>query len=380
MLGLVMKSNRTYLFVSYTDFANGRLTGGHRRFLELANGLQRDSRVVVVSPVAPQLHKGINLTHYQIDLVKSDILPKHIQGAMSIRKALKGVSEVTTCDYAISFNPVHTLLLNNGGAKNIVSLFREDLIGYMNAIGASGGKKLYSQIQETLAVKVSDLIIVQCESDRKNLIERNKKHCRDIESKLCVQVNNADASWMGGHGFRTGFLYREVPEILFVGDFSNERKGHKELLLAAVELLSQGYRFKLLIAGDGRDLELYRSQYGQYDEISFLGRVDDVQSLLARADFMVVPSRIDSCPNTVLEALNLGVPVYGANTGGIPDLIQREEWMFAPDAGAIACFVADLLKTRRFEKDAVVQQERRKTLTFDWPRAVQEQITRFFRH
>jgi glycosyltransferase involved in cell wall biosynthesis len=44
-----------------------------------------------------------------------------------------------------------------------------------------------------------------------------------------------------------------------------------------------------------------------------------------RAKICVVPSRSDSFPLVVLEALASGTPVVGANVGGIPELIVEGE-------------------------------------------------------
>jgi glycosyltransferase involved in cell wall biosynthesis len=104
----------------------------------------------------------------------------------------------------------------------------------------------------------------------------------------------------------------------YVGRLSEE-KGVETLLRAA-----QNLPFKLKIIGGGPLSKVYRQQY-QSENIEFLGQMTGKQlfPILQRALFMVIPSVCyENNPFSVIEALCMGVPVLGANTGGIPELID----------------------------------------------------------
>src|SRR5206468_11585301 len=45
--------------------------------------------------------------------------------------------------------------------------------------------------------------------------------------------------------------------------------------------------------------------------------------LLAGADVMVLPSRIDQWPNAVMEAMSFGVPPVVSAVGGMPEMVQH---------------------------------------------------------
>jgi glycosyltransferase involved in cell wall biosynthesis len=62
-------------------------------------------------------------------------------------------------------------------------------------------------------------------------------------------------------------------------------------------------------------------------EVRFLGTLTDdiaLSVIYSAADVMVVPSRQENLPNTVIEAMACGTPVAAFRTGGIPDLIDHQ--------------------------------------------------------
>ena len=91
----------------------------------------------------------------------------------------------------------------------------------------------------------------------------------------------------------------------------------------------------------------------------------DISEYFSKCDFEIVPSLIDSCPNTILEGLNSGIAVYGSNTGGIPDLLE-EEYLFEPSSDAIYEFIKNLIQTKRYRSDSEKQIALKDRLTFDW--------------
>ena len=356
------EQKKRYIFVSNTNFESGKLTGAHKRFLELVKSISKNEEVSLVTYNIPQLFDCKNITFYKLEK-QIKYLPDHIAGMVSICKALK--KNKIVYDYAISFGPISTICYKLCGYKNIISLFREDIVGYQEAIGASKCKVRYFHFQEIIAVYASDKIIVQCENDKKSLIDRNRKYCKNIEKKVYVQINNANASWMNTEEVEH-YVDNEKTTILFIGDFSNKRKGHGILLPAIKKLIDEGRNIQLLVAGDGMEFNEYKEQYVDYHDIIFLGRVDNMSQYLKLSDFMVVPSFIDSCPNTVLEGLNAGIAVYGANSGGIPDLLSDSEFLFETTKDGIYCFLKKIIDEKRYKKDRVNQKIRKRELTFDW--------------
>jgi len=63
---------------------------------------------------------------------------------------------------------------------------------------------------------------------------------------------------------------------------------------------------------------------GLQGRVKFLGNIsiEEVQFELSRANCLVVPSFQENAPLTIAEAMAAGVPVVGANVGGIPGMVE----------------------------------------------------------
>ncbi len=363
---------KTYFLASASDFQSGKLTGAQKRLMEFVKRIAVSSNVILLSYPIPEIEKIKNIQYYELE-PKTDILPDHIAGMHAVVKVMRKRLKRLIFDYAISFHPIISISYHICGYHNIISLFRENLIGYRLAAGAFPLKIQYFRFLEHQAVRVSDKIIVQCKDDKRALIERNRKFCPDIAGKTFIQINNVNASWMHAECAECRQPDNHSIRILFIGNFSDRRKGHGILLPAVRRLIDEGYQIRLFAAGDGKQLAACRDKYRAYPQIVFPGRVD-VQTWLGNCDFEIVPSLIDSCPNTVLEAIQAGVTVYGSRTGGIPDLLKEEKYMFFPDSKSIYRFLKDKIKNRSYIQEREEQKKIKEVLTFDWTAKIQEII------
>jgi glycosyltransferase involved in cell wall biosynthesis len=79
---------------------------------------------------------------------------------------------------------------------------------------------------------------------------------------------------------------------------------------------------------------------------------------MARASVVLIPSRFEVAPVTLLEAWSVGVPVVATRVGGLPRLADGAAILVEPEAGAIAAGVVEALSGR--ETDALVAEGRRR--------------------
>lgn len=118
---------------------------------------------------------------------------------------------------------------------------------------------------------------------------------------------------------------------LYVGRLSEE-KG-VELLLRAVSRVG----CRLIIAGTGPEEETLKGlaeQWGMKDSVSFRGYIppEGIRNLLRSSDCLVLPSRSESAPLSILEAMAAGCPVIATNVGDIPKMLVGGEagYLFEP--------------------------------------------------
>ncbi len=103
-------------------------------------------------------------------------------------------------------------------------------------------------------------------------------------------------------------------------------KGHKYLLEAFAAVRKQYLDVKLVLIGrDELDGQLQNMAQGLniLDEVIFLGKRDDVGSLLRLADICVLPSLSEGMSNAILEYMAAKKPVIATKVGGNPEMIKN---------------------------------------------------------
>ncbi len=132
-----------------------------------------------------------------------------------------------------------------------------------------------------------------------------------------------------------------------VGELLSE-KGQLEAIKALAQTTEAMPDAVLLLVGTAREgsekhhqrLRLTVSELGLEQRVIFAGHRDDVARLLNGVDLLIVPSAGPSgeaCPLAVLEAWATGVPVLGANTGGLPEMLgERRGAIFDDDGYSLA--------------------------------------------
>lgn len=124
--------------------------------------------------------------------------------------------------------------------------------------------------------------------------------------------------------------------FIFVGMFS-QAKG-SDVLLAALDQLRNEFPLELVIVGQG-DVDFMAAMRRQtpadlWARVQFRRELTpaEVAAELARATMMIFPTRADTSPNAVKEAVVAGVPVVASAVGGILDYVWpgRNGILFPP--------------------------------------------------
>lgn len=151
--------------------------------------------------------------------------------------------------------------------------------------------------------------------------------------RIATVLNGAEARPMRGDPAR---LRAEMglaagPLLLMVGRFEPQ-KAHDVALAALPAVLTAHPSATLVLVGDGPLLHPIARRIGRDrlgGAIRMLGRSDDVGTLLAMADLLLVPSHFEGLPLVVLEAFAAGLPVVATAAPGVAEVIEhgRTGWL-----------------------------------------------------
>jgi glycogen(starch) synthase len=116
-------------------------------------------------------------------------------------------------------------------------------------------------------------------------------------------------------------------------------------LLQAIRFMPPEARVLIAGPGDPAPWKQFAARQGiPADRYEFLGRIDyeRMPELYHASDAVVLPSFLESCPLTALEAMSAGTPLIAADVGGVSEVVRDGEtgWLFpAGDARALAARV-----------------------------------------
>lgn len=115
------------------------------------------------------------------------------------------------------------------------------------------------------------------------------------------------------------------------------QKGQEYLLEALSQVVKATEKGVFLLVGDGPRFDemkkLAEALALPEDRVIFTGARTDSYALLAACDFMVLSSRWEGLPFTILEAMNMGRAVVSTDVDGIPEAIEVEaNGLLVPEA------------------------------------------------
>jgi len=372
-------------------FLNNELrTGGHKRYLELMEGLAtRGHRVTVFL--------NADLAWAPASFVPVRVKAPYVRGKVPflgcwfltcLSRALTSDTKAPA-DWVIVFGETHwasaRLLASRTGAK-ILFAYRSDTVQenflYLE-FDRPGLKRSLSlrlhiaidRLRELVISRQAALIAFQSPADRDRFVARNPRSAGktavirgDIRQKrFTANLALANTS-------------TRCRKLLFVGTLGR-RKGLEYLLRALAELpqeLRQTLTVDILAAGTTWPFfEKLVTENRLAEMVRFHGKAEAPLPFMVASDLLVVPSLFDSYPNVVLEALHVGLPVIGTDSGGIPDMLADPSLLFEPaSASGLASLLTRLASSdEEYARARALCLARRAYFDFDWAEAWEKVLT-----
>ena len=176
------------------------------------------------------------------------------------------------------------------------------------------------------------------------LTERQRRDVVDVHRVLPAAKVHVVGPGMDIAGFRARAegTHRlpafDGPRFLWTGRFVPVKA--PQLLVDAVAASSA--RFHLTMLGRGALLDSVRARVrrlGLEDRIACPGAAADVAPWVRAADAVVLSSKSEGAPLSLVEAMAVGTPVIAPTVGGIPDIVRHEGeglWVPPGDVEALA--------------------------------------------
>lgn len=187
---------------------------------------------------------------------------------------------------------------------------------------------------EIEAIKLAGNIAGRTQFD-KNAVYRVNKNIRYYHLFETLRPDFYEGQWDSN---------RLDDHILFVSQCDYPIKGFHVLLEALPHIISEYPDTKIYIAGNGitgydtLKQKLKIGTYGRYcrrlmkkynllDKISILGMLDAqaMKKYYMNSSVYVCPSILENSPNSMGEAMLIGIPVVASRSGGVPSMVEDEK-------------------------------------------------------
>ncbi len=115
-----------------------------------------------------------------------------------------------------------------------------------------------------------------------------------------------------------------IPVFISVGTVFPQ-KGFDRLLRVHKQLLEEGYNHKILILGDGYDLENIKKLQQELkvtETFTLFGFTDNPYPIVKNADFYILSSRYEGFPTVLFEAITLKKKYHCADVSGVREMLE----------------------------------------------------------
>jgi glycosyltransferase involved in cell wall biosynthesis len=201
--------------------------------------------------------------------------------------------------------------------------------------------EFYLRTVGRLTFDSADTVFCYTHEDR----ERVRKF--GVGTDITVVPNGIDTERFRPDGPTSGRIDREGFTVLFVGRLVEGKR--PDDAIGALERVRESHRdASLVLAGDGplrSDLEASVAERGMSEAVTFLGQLpyDEMPQLYRSADALVLPSRAEGLPRTVLEALASGTPAVTSALRQLTPIVEKTgATVFVGDVAGFAAALSDL--------------------------------------
>jgi glycosyltransferase involved in cell wall biosynthesis len=211
---------------------------------------------------------------------------------------------------------------------------------------------------ERILFEITDIVFFVSESEKKTFSQ--SVGIAITNRKLIYIQNYIDASLTET---KKALAYQHPlpfsPKFLFIGRLSKQ-KG-VDILVESLKLINKEYQ--LTIIGYGEMEGYLKSEIGEHlsHRVTFIGKLNEAFRYMPNFDALLLPSRFEGLPFTVLEAMLYGLPLIVTPCNGTIDLVDQQNGYLADSvdarsfATAIESFLQDFANNPNVIKEMTIR-------------------------
>lgn len=150
------------------------------------------------------------------------------------------------------------------------------------------------------------------------------EHYQEVFPKGKVIYNVIDKELIDEKSKAFEMPHHSTPVFVSVARLQ-KRKGFDKLMTAHKQLIDEGFDHQVYVIGDGDYKETLQQKFQELkldQRFQFLGTLKNPYPYVKNADYFVLPSKTESYPLIIGEALCLGTPIISTDVGGINEMID----------------------------------------------------------
>lgn len=213
----------------------------------------------------------------------------------------------------------------------------------------------------------TDAVIVNA-SAIKDFIIRNKAICSKYP------INRIFVIWNGSTIERLETQQDDLsinfPQKLIVGTVGRlERaKGHINIIKCAQQM--EKYNCIFVIVGDGSLKEYLKNEIKKKQllrTVFITGQSKFPIEWLKKMDIFILPSLWEGCPNAIIEAMMVGLPIIASDVGGIKEMVDNKSGFLIPanDVNSLVKKLTILIENEKLRKSMGNHAQKRALQLFD---------------
>ena len=278
--------------------------------------------------------KKNKIKNYSVDY-KDHILMKSLMKIFYIFMPFRLIYHISSFSLFINkIRPDFVVSMNGGypgSLKCLSMIIAAKLFGVRNylVVASTPAKRSFRTFYDILLdflINISVKFVIINSKNQLNLFEK----LRFFKKEKLLQINNTLK--INNKKFKKINFKKKNIYLGVVARLDKQKKIEK--LMRIIQLLkNQDKNFYLNIIGDGpekKNLLNLSKKLEVKEKINFMGFVknDQIHKYLKKIDIFIFPSEDEGLPFSVLEAVNFGLPVIAADSGGISENFKNTQEMF----------------------------------------------------